>query len=269
MSCDHDYTPYDHPEILGRLFYPRPEWNLPLTNGKVIPLSIPVEGDVRLGAYFHPSALHRPTILFFHGNGEIASEYHDLAPFFMDRGLNFLPVDYRGYGRSGGRPTVSAMMADCGPILDFCREWLATEGYTGPLIVMGRSLGSAPALEIVHRFPAYCDALIIESGFAHVGPLFSLLGIDSRGLSLPDEDLFRHPEKIRSFKKPTLIIHAQFDHIIACSEGAALYEASGAEEKRFLKIKGANHNNIFALGMTQYMDAVVELAGLIAGGSQG
>ncbi|MCX7635158.1 MAG: lysophospholipase [Syntrophales bacterium] len=255
-----DYVIYDHREITKRLFYPRPEWNMSMAETLALPLMIPVSPHVEVGAYFHRSGADEPTVLFFHGNGEIAADYHDFAPFFTQRGLNFLVVDYRGYGRSGGTPTVSAMMADCHAILEYGKTWLLQEGYRGGLIVMGRSLGSASALELAHKHPEVLDGLIVESGFAYITPLLRLLGIEPRLLDLPEEDLFQHTWKIRTFKKPTLIIHAQYDHIIACAEGKALFEASGAQEKRFVEIKGANHNNLFFLGMTEYLAAVTELA---------
>lgn len=53
-----------------------------------------------------------PTLLFFHGNGEIVEDYDDIAQIYLKLGINFLPVDYRGYGRSTGSPTVTAMMRD-------------------------------------------------------------------------------------------------------------------------------------------------------------
>jgi pimeloyl-ACP methyl ester carboxylesterase len=91
-------------------------------------------------------------------------------------GINFLPVDYRGYGCSTGRPTVTAMMRDCHVIFEFVKQWLEKNRYTGSFIVMGRSLGSASALELAANYKDRIDALIIESGFAHAGPLLQLLG---------------------------------------------------------------------------------------------
>jgi len=67
---------------------------------------------------------------------------------------------------------------------------------------------------------------------------------------------FAHMDKIKRIRKPTLIIHAERDHIIPFSDGEALYEASSATDKRFLKIPNANHNNIFSRGLSEYLDAV-------------
>jgi fermentation-respiration switch protein FrsA (DUF1100 family) len=103
------------------------------------------------------------------------------------------------------------------------------------------------------------DALIIESGFAYVRPLFQLLGIDMDALGIKEEKGFNNIEKIAAFKKPTLIIHAEHDHIIAFSEGKALFEACTSPDKRMLMIPGANHNDIFLVGIREYMEAVSSL----------
>ena len=64
----------------------------------------------------------------------------------------------------------------------------------------------------------------------------------------------------KAFDKPTLIIHAEHDHIIPISEGEALHNASQAIDKMILKIPNANHNDIFARGLSEYMASVKKLA---------
>jgi len=251
-----DYSVLDRPEILMFLFHPRKEGGFMPRQSSGMDVSIPVEPDVSIGACFHMAGKTDPNILFFHGNGEIVADYEELGPVYNQLNINFLPVDYRGYGRSEGKPTVTAMMKDCHTILLFVKGWLEQHGYTGPLIVMGRSLGSASALELASIRSDDIDALIIESGFAQAAPLLNLLGIDTRRLGFKEENGFRNIDKIRKFRKPTLIIHAEFDHIIPYSDGQALFEASGAENKKLLQIPGANHNDIFARGLSAYLTTI-------------
>ena len=187
--------------------------------------------NVVVGARFHPAAATAPTILFFHGNGEIVADYDELAPFYQRQGVNFFPVDYRGYGRSTGDPTVSAMMRDCHEIFRFARQWLPEMGYPGPLVVMGRSLGSASALELAAAYPDQVAALIVESGFAYAGPLLQLLGVNLAAIGFKETAGFRNIDKIRAYPGPTLIIHAEHDHIIPLSDGQALYDAAGASRQ--------------------------------------
>ena len=258
-----DYSVLDRPEVLQFLFHPRPELAPPSYppgdangTGAGKDILIPVAEDVEIGARFHMAEESGASILFFHGNGEIVADYDELGPVYNQLGINFLAVDYRGYGRSSGRPTVTAMMRDCHVILEFVRAWLVQNNFDGPLILMGRSLGSASVLELAAAGEGWIDGLIVESGFAFAAPLLQLLGINPEALGFKEERGFRNIDKIQNFTRPTLIIHAEFDHIIPFSDGEALYNACPSPDKVFLKIPGANHNDIFMRGFQEYLAAV-------------
>jgi len=254
-----DYSRFDHPAITSFLFYPRPEESRSLTGENILELFIPVEPDIAIGAKIFISGKNAPSILFFHGNGEIVIDYDDLGPLYTNLGLNFIPVDYRGYGRSGGNPSVSSMMKDCHTIFDYMRQWLKDNAFQGKFIIMGRSLGSASALELVSTRTNSIDGLVIDSGFAYAMPLLRIIGIDPDRLDLHEEEGFRNSDKIKQFRKPTLIIHAEKDHIIPYSDGRTLFDSSPAEKKQMVTIKEANHNTIFMYGLKEYLTAVRQL----------
>ncbi len=257
-----DFRPFDRPEILAVLFHPRPEFSGLFGGHRTgLDVMIPVEGEIAVGARFHLTSPDAANILFFHGNGEIVADYDELGPLYNRLGINFLPVDYRGYGRSGGRPTISAMMQDCQAILEFVTAWLAEHGYTGPLVLMGRSLGSASVLELAATQPDKAAGLIIESGFAFAGPLLELLGLNPRALGFTEEAGFNHVAKIRTWHKPLLILHAQFDHIIPYRDAQALYEACPSAAKTLVQIPGANHNDLFLVGLERYLQAISDFVG--------
>ena len=256
-----NYAILDQPEVLQYLFHPRPEYGLPPGDESYDDVLIPVaDEDIKIGARFHMAAPTNVNILFFHGNGEIVSDYNELGTVYNQLGLNFLAVDYRGYGRSTGRPTVSAMMQDCHLIFDFVIDWLRTKQFTGQVVVMGRSLGSASALELAATRESEFDGLIIESGFAYAGPLLKLLGIDIDALGFIEAEGFGNAQKIVNFNKPILIIHAENDHIIPFADGQALFEAAQSETKTLLTIPGANHNDIFMRGLKPYLEAIQDIA---------
>ena len=255
-SSQTDYENLDHPDILNLLFHPRPEWGGRAQLENVTDLTIPVEDGISIGAKFYDAGQRAPVILYFHGNGEIVADYDELGPIYAGMGINFLPVDYRGYGRSTGAPSVSGMLADSHEIFKWIRKWLSEKGYSGPFIVMGRSLGSASALELASHYESEIDALIIESGFAGILPLLRLVGVDIDRLGISEKDDLDHLDKIGNFVRPVLIIHAEFDHIIPFTDGQALYQASRSPDKKFLKIPGADHNTIFSVGIKEYLREV-------------
>lgn len=255
-----DYSRFDRPEILLYLFHPRAESGPGKEDGSFEELSIPVEGGARIGGRLYAAGVSSPTLLFFHGNGEIVEDYHDLGALYTRLGLNFMPVDYRGYGRSTGSPTVSAMMRDCHTVFKYACERLAAAEQSGPLIVMGRSLGTAPAIELAFAYPDRVRGLIVESGFARVIPLLRLLGIDATRYGITEEAVFDNPRKIAAYTGPTLIIHAEHDHIIPLEDGVMLYSMCRSMNKRMLEIKKADHNSVFQYGLKDYMEAVASLS---------
>jgi len=268
-----EYAALDRPEVLMFLFHPRPEPAVSTfqTAESEIRMSdrkdilIPVQEDIAIGARFHMAEKSGGNILFFHGNGEIVADYDELGVVYNQMEINLLAVDYRGYGRSGGKPTVTAMMQDCHLIFHFVRKWLQQNNYTGPILLMGRSLGSASVLELAAAYKNSIDGLIVESGFAYAGPLLALLGIDFAALGFKEEKGFRNVDKIKNFDKPTLIIHAEYDHIIPYSDGQTLYDACQSEDKKLLKIPGANHNDIFMRGLKEYLAAVKNIVETVKG----
>lgn len=255
-----DYDVLDTHEVLGALFHPRktagPRQETPSSKDVLIP----VDGKIAIGACFHTPHSSGPLILFFHGNGEVARDYDDIGPLFGRLGINFIVADFRGYGFSGGNPTVSSMMADCHRVLDFVADWQTQNNVSGPLIVMGRSLGSASAIELAMRHADRIDGLVVESGFAWAGPLLRLLGVDPDRIGFDESNGFANVDKIKKVTMPTTIIHAEFDHIIPYSDGEALHAACSATDKTLVKIPGANHNDIFMRGLDRYLEAVSNLA---------
>lgn len=260
------YQALDHPEVLAALFHPRREhtgWRSPEgARDFLIPVDeAPESGPIRMGARFHlaPEAADAPNLLFFHGNGEIVADYDDIGQAYAQAGINLLAVDYRGYGRSDGTPTTTAMLADSRAIFTWTRQWLQAQGHRGPLAVMGRSLGSASAMELASVWPTAIAALIIESGFAHTGPLLETLGVMDSHRRLAGDKGFGQLDKISAYQGPTLIIHAERDHLIPLSEGTALFQAAPAAAKEMLTIPQANHNDIFLRAWPAYLSAVSKL----------
>jgi pimeloyl-ACP methyl ester carboxylesterase len=251
-----EYFRLDQPVILLNLFCPRQEERSPTPDG-CVDLELEVGDGVEVGARFHLAEdLAAPNILFFHGNGETISDYDSVGAAFRETGISFLTVDYRGYGWSGGTPSATNLVRDSYPIFDRVREFLAAAGRTGHLAVMGRSLGSVCALELAAFRPADFAGLIIESGFSRTIPLLETIGIDWAGLGLTEDDGFGNLLKIRTYQKPTLIIHAVNDEIIPLSQGAELQAECPAQVRELQMVPGAGHNDIMARTGRMYYEVI-------------
>jgi alpha-beta hydrolase superfamily lysophospholipase len=245
----------DRPEILYRLFFPRRESDLTDVPNAVT-IRIEVGEDVSIGCRFYPVRTDGPNILYFHGNGETVPDYDYEAPVYGERGLNLFVADYRGYGFSDGEPSCSAMIRDSHPIFHGFTDLLAERGFAGPLFVMGRSLGSAPAVEVAYHHQGDLKGLIVESGFASGRNQFKRLGVSDLFDGVENPIGFGNDVKIREVTIPTLIIHGEHDTIIPASEGHALLTLSGATKKSSLFVARAGHNDLMVEALDAYMSAL-------------
>ena len=253
-----EFTVLDRPEILRFIFYPRRDFSSEPRVPNVVTHFITVDEEVSISCRFYFNNDKAPNVLFFHGNGEIASDYDDIASLFTGMGINFFVADYRGYGLSGGKPTFSDMIKDAHSIFKGWGQMLSEKGYSGNLFVMGRSLGSAPAIELAYSYQDQIKGLIVESGFADVIRLLAYIGLPVEALGLDRVKASLNLERIQYISIPTLIIHGEYDNLIPVQDGEDLYRSSGAEDKRLLIIPKATHNDIFLVGMDEYLQAIKE-----------
>ncbi|MDX1776757.1 MAG: alpha/beta hydrolase, partial [Desulfobulbales bacterium] len=157
------------------------------------------------------------------------------------------------------------MLADSHIILAAVKDWLAAAGHNGPLLIMGRSLGSAAALELASAHADDMAGVIIESGFATSLPLLINLGVDVAGLGITEENGFRNVRKIARFTKPTLIIHGQYDEIIPVNSAAILQAQSPARTKELQVVPGASHNTVISSAGELYFSVIKRFCNKISG----
>ncbi|MCG6944677.1 MAG: alpha/beta hydrolase [Deltaproteobacteria bacterium] len=243
MRTGHDVSALDQPEVLKYLFHPRKD-PVQAVSQDGVDFFIPVEKGVRLSARLYPADPEGPHILFFHGNGEIASDYDTIGPVYNQYGISFLVVDYRGYGQSTGLPTASNLLSDSHSAFKEVQCWLEGQGRTGLIIIMGRSLGSAAVLEIACCYQDEIAGMILDSAFARTLPLLTRLGVPTDTLGISEMDGFGNFGKIRDIGKPTLIIHGEKDEIIPLEDADILLANSSSMRKQLLLAPGCGHNDI-------------------------
>jgi hypothetical protein len=262
MSHESDLSFLDRPEILGVVF---PVVYSPFYFQETSIDSFPnaathfieVETGIRIGCAFWTGGKEFPTILYFHGNGETVGDHDWIAQFYMQRGVNLFVADYRGYGLSNGQPTITNLIRDSHAVFKGFKKVVEEDGYRPDVFLMGRSLGSIPAIEIAYHYQDELKGIVIESGSANnFRRLWGYLEATERGKLLGSE--FLNKEKIKSIRIPTCIIHGEFDQIIPVQEGLELYESSGAGDKEILVIPGADHNDLMIRGHQEYFDKIEE-----------
>jgi alpha-beta hydrolase superfamily lysophospholipase len=250
-----DYSQIDRSPLLSFLFYPRRD-TTPCPEG-AWDLLVPVEKGISVGCRFYSGHPGWPWILFFHGNGEVASDYDEIAPFYHQIGINLAVADYRGYGASGGSPGFAHLIRDGHLVFNAAREEFSRKGLEGNLWVMGRSMGSLSAVELAYHYPGEMKGLIVESGFASVTRLIRHLNLPARGLNLGPIDEERLA-MIRQIDVPALIIHGEGDILVPLPEARDLHHNLNSSKKRLVIIPNADHNTIMFTDLKRYFSEIQE-----------
>ncbi|MGI6422867.1 MAG: alpha/beta hydrolase [Syntrophomonadaceae bacterium] len=251
-----DYSYVDQPYLLQMLFYPRADFTRPPEYAW--DLFAETEDGNRIASRFYSGGTKWPWILYFHGNGEVASDYDGLAPLYLARQINLVVVDYRGYGASSGKPSFTHLVQDAHLLYKTVKNELDRRGCSGGLYIMGRSLGSISALELAFHYGDGLQGLIIESGFASISRLIYQLGLMGPTAEL-DKIEGECLEMIAQIKLPALVIHGRVDTLVPWREGELVYNTLGSVDKKMLVIPGAGHNDIIIRDIPKYFGAIEDL----------
>lgn len=149
------------------------------------------------------------------------------------------------------------ILRDAHPLFQKLKEILQERGPFKPIVVMGRSLGSGPAIEVAFHYQDELKGLIVESGFSDALRLLTFIGLPIR-VPPRQQTGFPNGEKMRSIRLPTLFIHAAEDHLIPPSEAEELYSLCAADDKRLVVVPRADHNNLLMVGRDRYFQAIQE-----------
>ncbi len=248
-----NYSQLDNSPLVGFLFYPRRDFT-PCPPGS-FDFFVPVEQGISISCRFYVGDESRPWILYFHGNGEVVSDYDEIAPFYHRKAINLVIADFRGYGSSGGSPNFTNLVQDAHPILEAVKREISRKGLRQDLWVMGRSMGSISALELADRYPDKIKGLVVESGFASVTRLIKHLGLPARGIDLEPIERERM-DRIRQISVPALVIHGEWDNLVPLQEAKDLYALLGAAQKKLVIIPKADHNNIMFADPELYFETI-------------
>jgi len=194
---------------------------------------------VKLNGWYIPAKEARVTVLFCHGNAGNISHRIDVIYLFYKLGLDVFIFDYRGYGRSQGKPTEGGLYLDAQAAYKYLIEKQNLEEES--IVIYGKSIGANVAVELCSKVET--AALISESAFTsalEMGkklfpflPLKWLISIKFDALS-----------KIKNITVPKLIIHSEDDKIIPFRHGRKLFEAA-PEPKEFYPMRGGHNEALF------------------------
>ena len=239
------------PLLNALLFFPSRAVVAP-TGLAVEDLAIATDDGKRLhGWWIRATGPPRGHVLFCHGNAGNVASRAGYARILSRAGFDVLLFDYRGYGRSDGRPTEHGTYLDARAALAVL---LARPGVRrGRTFYLGESLGAAVALELALRAPP--AGVILQSAFTSVRDMArEVLPMLPRTI-VPDA--YPSLRLIPAVAAPVLVLHGERDDVVPVEQGRALF-AAAREPKQLRVLPGAGHNDLLTLAADDWIATIVE-----------
>ncbi len=216
------------------------------------------QDGVELNGWFFPGNTNSPraslAVLLCHGNAGNIGHRLDMCKALLESGVSVLLFDYRGYGRSHGRPSEEGTYLDA----QAAHRWLQQKGFAASnIIAYGESLGGGVAGELATR--ETLGGLILQSTFCSVpdigAELFPWLPV-----RLMSTIKYETCKKLPKLRIPVLVMHSRLDGLIGFHHAQKNFTLAN-EPKLFWEING-NHNDPvseprhFTEGINKFLEMV-------------
>ncbi len=219
LDADHTYT-FDQP--FKEYFIPVPASNTSPT-------------ETLNALWFKSSGPSKGLILYFHGNRGNLQRWGTYAVDFTVHGYDVLMIDYRGYGKSTGKPSEEALYADALTV----HKWAQAMGSYPRLIIYGRSLGSAVASRLA--MDVQPDLLILETPFDELSGVIHPFWQPLAKL-LPIRSVFSNTNHLPGVRSRKVIFHGTDDHIVPLSSAVRLLPLLDSPNDFVIIPKGGHRN---------------------------
>jgi fermentation-respiration switch protein FrsA (DUF1100 family) len=215
----------------------------------------------KLHGWFVPHEKPKRAILYCHGNGEHVAFNAELAAQLRDAlDASVFLFDYRGYGKSEGRPSEAGCIADGRA----AQRWLAHRLGIRPseVILMGRSLGGAVAIALASEEGA--QALIVETAFSTMPDVAAALYpwlpvrwvMDNRYDSLT---------RIKQYSGPFIQSHGTADSLVPLAMARLLFDSAPSANKKWFEFADLGHNDLwpetYYVDLATFLDAALSADG--------
>ncbi len=227
------------------MYYPSSVWSAaPHTGIQTVTYVTP--DNISITSWYAPPQGDKPVLVMFHGNAGNISDRAFKQDFFAQHGYGFLLAEYRGYGRTKGRPSEEGFYSDARAAM----TWLEKTQKIGPsrIILYGESIGTGAASEMAIEFKN-TKALVLEAPLTTMPDVTKSVYPWLTPVSYLTLDRYDNLSKAPFFEMPVLVVHGSKDNVIPVEQGKKLFAAVGTAHKKLVILEGGSHNDLAEFGL--------------------
>ncbi|CDI79338.1 hypothetical protein, conserved [Eimeria acervulina] len=207
-----------------------------------------------------PEPKEAPTFVCFQGNYGYQGFRLAHAEELYGLGANVFLMDYRGFGRSEGTPTVEGVYADADAALDYI---LSNQDVNNEdIFVLGHSLGGGVAVDLASRRGNQIKGLVIENTFTSLREVaescYPALKPLIRLFTMVQKDGMENIEKIRNVKVPTFFVGGTNDKDVPPEHTEQLFQECGAPKKWLKMVEGGTHLHCYGWAVEGWQEDMID-----------
>lgn len=198
-------------------------------------------------------AANEPHLFYLPSEYDTTDDLKDMFNPLKSLDFTIFCCDYGSFWQKHPDMGIDTLSEAITTALTSVSEWMEGQGRKGPLVVMGRSIGSAFA---IHSAACMCQrtaCLIVESGFDNTIELLQKMGKDTAGLS---GDPFSNRQKMRTYTKPVLFLHSSRDEYVTITQVEWLVMESRSKATQFQLVPSPNRASLFSSTSEFYLQAL-------------
>jgi pimeloyl-ACP methyl ester carboxylesterase len=194
-------------------------------------------------------------IVLFHGNGGTIHSFYGYMNSFAAKGFTIYQMEYRGYGGSGGWPSMDLLLSDAELLM---QEIAKREGVAPSEITpVGVSLGTGLAATLAAKHQTRALGLISPyTTLKNAGRDRPIIGIFA-DLMWNDIDTITSISALKATCVTAL--HGSADQIISYRQSELLQQAyKGSNRFKLLLLPGGDHNSVFWKLEESFLQTLIE-----------
>lgn len=240
-----------------KFYFPNKTWKPLDSSLRVEEVNLPVDSVILNGLFITPAGSPKATILFFHGAGGNVTSYQYMIKPLVLAGFQVFMIDFRGYGKSTGKPSHINIAADGQLVLDYLLERKEVKGTK--LLLFGASVGTQVAVKLARDNGAKVTALILD------GTVSSFTDLAAAYAPAEQKDMIRQfltvpyaaKTDITFIKAPVLFVHSKEDREVPYEQVETVYNAAPAAKT--LYVYSGAHLAAMKTNADEYMRHIQQL----------
>ncbi|GMT41693.1 MAG: alpha/beta hydrolase [bacterium] len=231
-SAEHEHSPQDYS------LKPEEVW---LASGG---------GGEKIHGWYFAANRKSSTILYVHGNAGTIADRLAVIKGYIESGYNVFIFDFRGFGKSDGKPDRKSFVQDTFTAYDYLTK--SRGAAASDIVLLGQSLGGAAALKLANA--KECRAVILEGTFYSIRQVARDI-YPNIPIWLLASSYFDNSREVKKLAVPLLLIHGENDEVTPYYHSEMLFK-DARKPKEFINIKGSDHTGMYIVNPAQYYGTI-------------